>query len=150
MASIYKMVKDFQNKYPGTIAWRVKKHCEVIENYINPGEKAQYAFCAQKNDNWADWFSTCVVVLTDQRLLIGQKRVLWGSFYTQITPDMYNDMEIYSGLLFGRITIDTIKEEVILTNISKHGLDDIETNISRFMMEEKKKYKKREKENEEA
>lgn len=149
MGEIYKLAKKFKDTYPGTVAWRLKKHCDVLESYINPDETAVYAFCAQKNDNWADVFSTCVVLLTDQRLLIGQKRILWGSFYTQITPDMYNDMEIYSGLLFGRITIDTIKEEVILTNISKRGLDDIETHVSRFMMNEKKKYKKREHDEEE-
>lgn len=146
MATVYEMVKKFKNKFPGTIAWRLKKHADVVESYINPDEKAIYAFCAQKNDNWSDIFSSCVVVLTDKRILIGQKRVLWGSFYTQITPDMYNDMEIYSGLFFGRITIDTIKEEVILTNLSKASLDEIETNVSEFMMKEKKKYKKRDSE----
>lgn len=146
MGKVYDLVKKFKSEYPGTVAWRIKKHSEVVESYINPGEKVMYAFCAQKNDSWSDVFSSCVVCLTDRRLLIGQKRVVWGSFYTQVTPDMYNDMEIYSGLFFGRIIIDTIKEEIILTNISKSGLDDIETHISEFMMSEKKKYKKRERE----
>ena len=54
---------------------------------------------------------------------------------------MYNDMEIYKGLIWGKVTIDTVKEVVVLTNISKKALDEIETNISEFMLEAKKKYK---------
>ena len=141
MTKVYDFVEEYKSKYHGTIAWRTRKHAEVVDNYLNPGEKVIYAFCGQKNDSWSDIFTSCVVALTNKRLLIGQKRVLWGSFYTQITPDLYNDMEIYRGLFFGRITIDTVKEKVILTNISKNSLDEIETAISEFMMQEKKKYK---------
>ena len=32
------------------------------------------------------------------------------------------------------------KEEVIISNLPKSGLDDIETNITEMMMEEKQKY----------
>ena len=53
-------------------------------------------------------------------------------------------MEVHQGLLFGRITIDTIKEEVFLSNLPKSGVDEIETNITEFMMKEKQKYKPRE------
>ena len=38
------------------------------------------------------------------------------------------------------ITIDTVKELVNLSNIDKKALTEIETNITEFMMEEKKKY----------
>ena len=41
----------------------------------------------------------------------------------------------------GKITIDTVKEKIVLTNLSKNSLDEIETTISEFMMSEKKKYK---------
>lgn len=137
MANIYEKVMEFKNKYPGTIAWRLDKHCKVIEEYINPDETVLYAFCGQKNEHWMDVYTTAVIVLTDKRLLIGQKRVVWGSFYTQVTPDLYNDMKIYRGLMFGRIIIDTAKEKITLTNLSKHALDEIETAISSFMMEAK-------------
>lgn len=142
MSKLYDMVKDFEVRHTGTLTWRLKKHCAVIEEYINPDEKILYAFCGQKNDNWADIFSSCVVALTDKRLLIGQKRVVWGSFYTQVTPDLYNDMKIYKGLFFGRIEIDTVRERIVLTNIAKSALDEIETAISEFMMEAKKEYAK--------
>ena len=48
------------------------------------------------------------------------------------------------GIIWGKITIDTVKEEVIITNLSKKSLPEIETSISEFMMEEKKKYGKEE------
>ncbi len=144
MNDVYKMVMDFKHKYPGSVAWRVKKHCQVIEKHLNPGEKVIYAFCGQKNMEFYDIFTSCVVVLTNKRLLIGQKRVVWGYFLSSITPDLYNDLQVYQGLLFGKITIDTVKEEVILSNLPKKGLDDIETNITEFMMKEKQKYKPRE------
>ena len=144
MANIYELVNLYKKKYPNTIAWRTNKHAKVIEGYLNPGEEVIYAFCAQKNDKWYDLFTSCVVALTNKRILIGQKRVVWGSFYTQITPDMYNDMEVYKGLLFGKITLDTIKEVLVLTDIDKSSLQEIETEISEFMMKEKKKYKDKE------
>jgi len=52
-------------------------------------------------------------------------------------------MQVYRGLLWGRITIDTVKEKVIITNLAKDSLREIETEISEFMMEEKKKYARR-------
>lgn len=140
MANVYEKVKNFKSKYSRTIAWRISKHSQVIEDYINPDEEIIYAFCGQKNNSIADIFTSCVVALTNKRLLIGQKRVLWGSFYTQITPDLYNDLQLYKGLLFGRLSIDTVKEEVIITNLDKNALDEIETAISQFMMKEKQKY----------
>ena len=53
---------------------------------------------------------------------------------------MFNDLEVYEGLIWGMITIDTVKELVNLSNIDKKALPEIETNVTSFMMEEKKKY----------
>jgi len=44
------------------------------------------------------------------------------------------------GLVWGKISIDTAKEVVFLSNIQKEALSEIETNITEYMMEEKKKY----------
>ncbi len=140
--SVYSYVRKFKANYPSTVAWRLKKHCAVIDSYLNPDEKILYAFCGQKNNDWWDLFTTCVVVLTNKRILIGQKRVVWGSFYNQITPDLYNDMQVYQGLHWGKITIDTVKEKVYISNLAKDALDEIETHISEYMINAKKEYKK--------
>ena len=146
MKNIYEKIMEFKNKYSGTIAFRLDKHASVLENYINSDEEVLYAFCAQINAEWYDICSSCAIVLTNKRLLVGKKRLLWGSSYMQVTPEMYNDMEIYEGLLFGSITIDTVKEKIYLSKISNKALDEIETYISRFMMEAKNELPKGESE----
>ncbi len=137
---VYKYVKEFKSKYPWTISFRLKKHCKIVENHLNPGETVKFAFAAQKNGSSFDWTSTYVIALTNKRLVLGTKRLLFGYFFTAITPDMFNDLSVRMGLLWGKIEIDTVKENVYLSNIQKGGLDDIETAITEYMMEEKQKY----------
>ena len=47
-------------------------------------------------------------------------------------------------LIWGRVIIDTIKEVVTVSNLSKKALPEIETEISTFMMKEKMKYARKE------
>ena len=60
-----------------------------------------------------------------------------------ITPDMFNDLTVVSGLVWGKVIIDTIKEQVYISNLSKRSLDEIETMVTEYMMAEKKKYAER-------
>lgn len=138
--TVYSEAKKFKEKHKLTIAWRLKHHSEVIQKHLNPGEEVLYVFCAQKNDVTYDLFTSCVVALTNRRIIIGQKRVLFGYFMTSITPDLFNDLSVRKGLIFGRIYIDTAKEVVKFSNIQPSALDEIETAITSYMMEEKKKY----------
>lgn len=140
MGKCYEMVREFKKKYPMTIAFRLSKHCEIIEKHLNPGEQVLYAFAAQKNTSVLEIFYTNVVVLTNKRIIIATKRVLWGYFLVTITPDMFNDLTVRKGLIFGSVLIDTIKEKVILSNIDPKALPEIETIITEYMMEEKRKY----------
>lgn len=141
-----RLVLDFKKKYPGWVEWSARKHVKIVENYLNPEEKVLYAFCAQKNETFSELFNTFAVAITNKRIILGHKRLFLGSFYYTITPDLYNDMQIYCGLLWGKITIDTIKEVVVLKNIPKNSFDEIEAFISEFMMEAKKKYKNKKEE----
>ena len=133
-------VARFKRKYPGTIGWRYRKNSEIVEKHLNPGEEVVYAFIAQKNDKLFQIFESAVVALTTERILIGRKRVLFGYFIDSITPDMFNDLKVSSGLLFGKVKIDTIKELVVLTDISKRALPEIYTKVSNYMTFMKKKY----------
>ncbi len=139
--NVYDEAKNFKRKYPMTVAWRIKKHSRIVQKFLNPGEQVLYVFVAQKNNNPLDIISTNVIALTNKRILLGHKRLLFGFFYTTITPDMFNDLKVDQGLVWGKIIIDTVKEVVTLSNISKKALDNIETNITEYMMKEKKKYK---------
>ena len=146
MVSVYDKVKEFKTKYPSTVAWRLKAHSKVIEKHLNPGEEVNYAFVAQRGYSSFEIFSTFIIVLTNKRILLAQKRVLFGYVFLAITPDMFNDLTVNTGIVWGKVNIDTIKETVILSNISKGAVDEIETEITEYMMAEKKKYKEKEKE----
>lgn len=140
---LYEELLKFKNKFPWTVAWRIKKHAKVVYQHLNDDEKIVYAFAAQRNDNPIDIITSCVIVITNKRIVIGQKRLLFGYFYYSITPDMFNDLTIKMGLIWGSVYIDTIKELISLSNIQKEALIEIETKISDYMMEEKKKYAER-------
>lgn len=136
----YEQVLKFMKKHRGTIAFRLKKHCEILEKHINPDETVRYIFTGQKNNKSISIPNTFVMALTDKRLLFARKRLMFGYFFYAITPDMFNDLKVKSGIVWGRIEIDTVKEFVVISNISKDALDEIETKITQYMLEEKKKY----------
>lgn len=136
---VYEKLKAFKKAYPATLAWRLKAHAKVIEKHLNPGEEITYAFAAQKGYNSMDFFSTFAIVLTNKRILLAQKRLVFGYIFLAVTPDMFNDLTVSSGLIWGKVTIDTIKETMLLSNISKNAVAEIETQITEYMMEEKRK-----------
>lgn len=136
---VYKLVCRFKRKYPMTIANCLKRHSIVASSIIDKEEQVLYAFCGQKNDTHGMIFDTCVVVVTDKRLIIGQKRLLWGYQVTTITPELFNDLKIASGLFFGKVEIDTVKEHLFISNLDKKSLDEIETNVNKIMYNNKKR-----------
>ena len=140
MSITYQMARNFKRKYPLTVAWRIKQHCKIIDKHINPDEKVLYVFLGQKNASSLDFVNTYVFALTNKRLIYATKRLVFGYFFYAITPDMFNDLTVKQGLIWGKIIIDSVKEEVLLSNISNNALDEIETKITQYMMEEKKKY----------
>ena len=140
MENIYSQVKAFKKKHPLTIGWRLKAHSKIIEKHLNPGEKANFVFVGQKNDSVFDIFSTYVIVLTDRRILLGQKRLLFGYLFAAITPDLFNDLKVNTGIIWTKIYIDTAKEFITLSKIQKSASSIIETAITEYMMNEKRKY----------
>ena len=135
---VYKLVCRFKRKYPMTIANCLKRHSIVANSIVDEDEKVLYAFCGQKNDTHMMISATCVVVVTDKRLIIGQKRLLWGYQITTITPELFNDLKISSGLIWGKVEIDTVKEVMFISNLDKKSLDEIETNVNEIMLKQKK------------
>lgn len=132
MKSIYSLVKRFKNRYPLTIAWRLRSHSKVLEKHLNPGEEVIYAFAGQKNSTF-DMFNTAVILLTNKRILIGRKRLIFGYFLTSITPEMFNDFKISNLIIWGRLYIDTVKEFITISCLDKKSLIEIETNFSEYI-----------------
>lgn len=145
LSEVEKRTYEYLSNNPGGVAWRIHKHCKVVEKHLNEDEEVMFSFAAQKNDEWYNFFTTCVIVITNKRMIVAQKRVLWGYFLKSITPEMFNDLSVYQGLFWGKVKIDTVKEEVVLTNVAKLGLDDIETNVTMHMMKKVQKKDKKKK-----
>ena len=139
--------KEFKKRYPLTIAWRLKKHSKVIEKHLNPDEGIMYVFAGQKSPMIFDIFSTYLVVLTNKRILVAEKRLLFGYYFTSITPEMFNDLSVQSGIIWGKVFIDTVKEIVPINNIDKRALAEIQNKVTEYMLEEKRKVVKVEKDN---
>ena len=143
---IYRRVKEFKRKYPMTIAFRLRAHAKTVSKFIGSDEEIRYVFVAQKNYQSYEIINTNIIVLTDKRLVVATKRLVFGYFLKVITPDMFNDLTIKTNIIWGKVIIDTIKEKIILSNIDPNALPEIEENVSNVMMEEKKKYIQRESE----
>ncbi len=140
---VYQSCKKFMKKYPKTIAWRIKKHSEVVQEHINDDEVVLYSFAGQKNSNFLQPFFTTVVVFTNKRMLLGKKRYLGRYYYTSITPDMLNDFELRTNILYGAVEIDTVKEHFTIGCLDKKSLPSIEDALSKYMVNEKLKYMKK-------
>ena len=137
---IYKRVKEFKRKYPKTIAFRLKAHAKVASQFIGEDEEVKYVFAAQKNYKSYEIINTNIVVLTNKRLVVATKRLIFGYFVKMITPDMFNDLTIKEGIIWGKVIIDSVKEKVVLSNIDPKALSEIDDNITMTMTEEKKEY----------
>lgn len=146
MKTCYESVKKYKKKYPMTVAWRLKKHCRVIDKHLNNGEKILYVFPGQKSDSPFAMINTYIFAFTNKRIILATKRLLFGYFFKSITPDMYNDLTVRRGIFWGSVTIDTVKEIIHINNVDVKALDEIETNISEIMMKHKKDYLIEEKE----
>lgn len=138
MQQIYERAKSFKKMYPATIAWRLKAHAKVVEAHLNDDEIVDYVFVAQKNDKIYDIVSTYIIALTNQRILLCQKRLLFGYFTISVQRYMFNDLKVKRGIIWGKIYIDTLKEFIALSNISKNALLEIENQISEHVTKAQK------------
>lgn len=138
--NVYEGAINFKKKYPSTLAFRIKEHAKVASRFVGSDEEVKYVFIAQKNFRNYEFINTNIIVLTDKRLILATKRLLFGYFFKVITPDMFNDLTIKNGIIWGKVIIDTIKEKVILSNIDSNALPEIDDMITKVMLEEKKKY----------
>lgn len=144
--SSYELLKQFRNKFPGSVSWRLKKHCKVIDMHLNPNERINFIFSGQLDIKPLSLFNTGVIAVTNERLIIAQKKLIVGYKFSSITPDLYNDLTVKAGIIWGTIIIDTVREQVYVSDLDKDSLPEIETEITMFMQEAKKKYSKKEEE----
>ena len=138
MMSVYPRVLRFKRKYPMTIVFRLRKHAAVVDSILDKDEKVLYAFCGQRNDDNRFLFDSCVVALTNKRIIVGEKRIL-GYYIINVRAELFNDLKIRAGLFFGHVEIYTVKENIHISNLDKKSLDEIETMIHRIINDNKKR-----------
>lgn len=136
MSSTYKLAKEFKKKYPLSVAWRLKSHSKIIDKHLSKDEEIKYLFLGQKNTHPLDFLNTYIIAITNKRMMLATKRLVFGYFFISITPDMYNDITIKKGLIWGNIIIDTVKEKCHFSNIDPNALPEIENNITELMKKE--------------
>ena len=62
-------------------------------------EEVKDVFAAQKNYQSYEIINTNIIVLTNKRLIVITKRLIFGYFFRMITPEMFNDLTIKNGIL---------------------------------------------------
>lgn len=146
MNNTYNKLKLFLSKFPGSVTWfRTKQHCKIIDKHLNPNEEVKFVIAGQLDNNNFSFFNTGVLAITNERILIAQNRLTVGYKLSSVTPDLYNDLKVETGLIWGTLIIDTVREEIFISNLSKSSLPEIETEITLFMQESKKAYMKEDK-----
>ena len=51
---------------------------------------------------------------------------------------MFNDLPLKMGFIWGMAIIDTVKETVYLSNLSKEDIKELETVLSKYMIQKKR------------
>jgi hypothetical protein len=139
VSKTYNEIKRFKRRFPLTVAFRISSHSKIIEKHIDINEEIKYAFIGQKNNSCFEFPNTFAVVLTNKRMLLGKKRLLFGYLFYAVTPDLLNDVTVQAGILWGKVIIDTLKETIVMSNLSRNALPEVETAITEYMIKEGKK-----------
>ena len=136
-SNTYELVKKFEKSYPGSLTWwRIKKHAQLVDDNLQPEEKVIFAFAGQ----WCEedgWLNTAVMALTTERIVIAQNRFTPGLRVISIAPKFFNDVKVRAGAIWGTVTIDTAKEKVYFSKVSRKALFEIKSTISKYMLEYK-------------
>lgn len=135
MRNIYEKVKSYKENYPGTLAFRLSKHSSVAEKYLKNDENVLYTFCGQVLCNNGS-LGTGVVVFTNKRILIAHKGLLFGHKVKSIDFKKFNDATVEKGLIWSKIEIDTLKEEIKILGLTSDGAEEAESALNKALKPE--------------
>lgn len=87
------------------------KHFKLLENALQPGEQPKVCFIGLHNYvSMTKHDNNFAYAVTNKRIVMAQKRVI-GESVQSVSLDNVNDITFQSGLAFGVVHIDTIKED---------------------------------------
>ena len=88
-----------------------EKHFKIIEDNLMDGEKVYTAFIGlhnyislTKHDN------NFAYAITNKRIMMAQKSTIAGEKFQTVSLENINDITFQSGIAYGTVTIDTIRE----------------------------------------
>lgn len=114
--------------------WNIK-HFTVVENQLNKDEEVLFTFVGLYNYISATQHdSNFAIAVTNNRIIAGQKK-LFGENVNTISRKHLNDISKSTGMVWGILTIDTIKETFnIATN--KGEVNSIYNGINKILFED--------------
>ena len=114
-----------------------KKHFKIIESSLHDDEKVIMTFMGMHNyisttrhDNYYAY------AITTKRIMMAQKKMV-GENFKSVLLTYLNDISFNSGVMFGTLTIDTIKEKFNV-GIDKKQAKNISEKVSSFIFDMKK------------
>lgn len=101
------------------------KHFTIIENNLTAGEKVLLPFIGLHNysTNTTKYGGYFAYAITNKRIIMAQKKI-FGKVCQTISLDNINDITYESGMLWGILTVDTIKE-TFNVGLNKKSADKI-------------------------
>lgn len=120
-----------------TAKWRFK-HFKVVESQLKDDEEVLVAFIGLKDlKGLTEHKGFWAFAITNKRIIIGQKGIV-GEKVDVVSLRDLNDISFRKGVVYGILTIDTIKEEfnVGLDKVSATSIHELVTNALMDLKEE--------------
>lgn len=112
---------------------QMRKHFELAASQLGPNEEATVCFIGLHNfvsmTNHANNFA---YVVTTDRIIMAQKKVI-GQTVKFVNLNNLNDITMSTGLVFGTLTFDTLKE-TFNVGVNKSVIANIHNLVSNFVM----------------
>jgi hypothetical protein len=125
MKSIYEKALEFKNRYPGTFGYRLKKHAKVIEDNLLEGEKVTNVYCGSLGT-----FDTAILAITNKRIILGHKKLFFGSKCVSINNDKICSVNAYNGMIWGKVIISSLSDDYFaLYHLGKKASTKIQEGI---------------------
>lgn len=102
---IYEKVMEFKNKFSGVPATRLERHAEVAMKSLAEGENVLHVYCGLD-----EFYRTQIVVVTDRRVIVARKKLLFGSRISSIDRDKVCNIHNRRSLLWNDIFFNTLTE----------------------------------------
>lgn len=120
----------------GTLKSWDLKHFTVIEHALQPNETVQFVFEGLNNYKSATTHEgNFAYAVTDKRIIGAQKKLI-GETLKVISLDFVNDVTFSSGIAFGIVTVDSMKEKFNIA-VSKAQAQNISGRLQAFLLERK-------------